>query len=98
LLLLKLVARRATPLKKIAFVLAVSALAALIVLPAVHSVNHLTGKAPVIDRSLRADGDPMPPPVPKPMPPGGAIDPTLRADGDPMPPPVPKPMPPGIVS
>ena len=84
-------------MKKIVFVLAVSALAALIVLPAVHSVNHLTGKATVIDRSLRADGDPMPPPVPKPLPPG-AIDPTLRADGDPMPPPVPKPIPPGVVS
>jgi hypothetical protein len=65
-----LLVRRATPLKKIAFVLASSVLAALIVLPVFHSVNHFTGKAPVIDRSLRADGDPMPPPVPKPVPPG----------------------------
>jgi hypothetical protein len=58
------------PLKKIVFVLTPSVLAALILLPAVHSVNHFTGKSPVIDRSLRADGDPMPPPVPKPVPPG----------------------------
>ena len=85
-------------MKKTAFVLAASALAALIVLPAVHSVNGFTGNATVIDRTLRVDGDPMPPPVPKPTPPGGAIEPTLRADGDPMPPPVPKPLPPGTVS
>jgi len=85
-------------MKKTAFVLAASALAALIVLPAIHSVNHFTGKATLIDRTLRVDGDPMPPPVPKPMPPGAAIEPTLRADGDPMPPPVPKPIPPGAVS
>lgn len=85
-------------MKKTAFVLATSALAALILLPVVHSVNRFAGKVPMMDRTFRADGDPMPPPVPKPIPPGGTIDPTLRADGDPMPPPVPKPMPPGIVS
>lgn len=85
-------------MKKTAFVLAVSTLAALIVLPVTHSVNQFADKAPAIGQTFRADGDPMPPPVPKPMPPGGAIDPTLRADGDPMPPPVPKPVPPGIVS
>jgi hypothetical protein len=45
--------------------------AALILLPAVHSVNHFAGKNPVINRTLRADGDPLPPPIPpKPMPPG----------------------------
>jgi hypothetical protein len=65
-----LLARRATPLKKTAFVFAASVLAALIVLPAVHSVNRFTGNATVIDKTLRADGDPMPPPVPKPVPPG----------------------------
>jgi hypothetical protein len=85
-------------LKKIAHALAVSALAALIVLPAVHSVNQFTAKAIGIDRTLRADGDPMPPPVPVPVPPSAAMDRTLRADGDPMPPPVPVPVPPGLVS
>jgi hypothetical protein len=48
------------PLKKTTLVLAVSALAALIVLPVIHSVNHLAG----IDRTLRADGAPLPPPIP----------------------------------
>jgi hypothetical protein len=85
-------------LKKTAFILAASVLAALIVLPVVHSVNHFAAKAIVIDRTLHADGDPMPPPVPKPVPPGPGIAPTLRADGDPMPPPVPKPVPPSAVS
>ena len=56
------------PLKKTTLVLAVSALAALIVLPVVHSVNHLVGKHAVIDRTLRADGAPLPPPTPKPLP------------------------------
>jgi len=63
-------ARRATPLKKTALVLAVSALAALIVLPVVHSVNPLAGNQSFIDRTLQADGDPLPPP--KPIPPGFA--------------------------
>jgi len=93
-----LLSRRATPLKKTTFVLAAFTLTALIVLPAIHSVNHFSGKASLIDRSLRADGDPMPPPVPKPVPPGAMSEPALRADGDPMPPPVPKPVPPGVVS
>jgi hypothetical protein len=62
--------RRVTPLKKIIFVLAASALAGSIVLPVVHPVNHFTGKAIAIDQTLRADGDPMPPPVPIPAPPG----------------------------
>jgi len=61
-----LLARRATPLKKTALVQAVYALSALIVLPVVHSVNHLAGKHAVIDRTLRADGDPLPPPIPPP--------------------------------
>jgi hypothetical protein len=60
-------------LKKTALVLTVFALAALIVLPVVHSVNHLVGKQSFIDRTLRADGDPLPPPIgPKPLPPGFA--------------------------
>lgn len=57
-------------MKKIAFVLAVSTLTTLIVLPAVHTVNHFADKAAVLDKTLRADGEPMPPPVPKPVPPG----------------------------
>ena len=48
------------PLKKTTLVLAVSALAALIVLPVIHSVNYLAGT----DRTLRADGAPLPPPIP----------------------------------
>jgi hypothetical protein len=85
-------------LKKTAFVLAVSVLAVLIVLPVVHPVNQFTDKTPVIDRTLRADGDPMPPPVPIPVPPNRTMDQTLRADGDPMPPPVPIPVPPTVFS
>ena len=54
------------PLKKTTLVLAVSALAALIVLPIIHSVNYLADEHTVIDRTLRADGDPLPPPIPKP--------------------------------
>jgi hypothetical protein len=58
-------------LKKTALVLAVSALSALIVLPIIHSVNHMSGEQAAIDRTLRADGDPLPPPIPpKPNPPG----------------------------
>jgi hypothetical protein len=45
--------------------------AALILLPVVHSVNRFAVESPVINRTLRADGDPLPPPIPpKPMPPG----------------------------
>jgi hypothetical protein len=63
------------PVKKTVLGLAVSALAGLIVLPVVHSVNHLVIKhaAIAIDRTLRADGDPQPPPIPpKPNPSGFA--------------------------
>jgi len=52
------------PLKKTTLVLAVSALTALIVLPVIHSVNQLVGELTVIDRTLRADGAPLPPPIP----------------------------------
>jgi hypothetical protein len=61
------------PVKKTAFVLAVSGLVALIVLPVIHSVNNLARRHAVIDRTLRTDGDPLPPPIPpKPNPPGFA--------------------------
>ena len=53
-------------MKKTALVLAVYALSALIVLPVVHSVNHLSAKHTDIDRTLQADGDPLPPPIPPP--------------------------------
>jgi hypothetical protein len=59
-LLFMILVRRATPLKKTAFSLAVSVFAAFIVLPVIHSVNHLAS----IDRTLRADGAPLPPPIP----------------------------------
>jgi len=59
-----IIARRAMPLKKTTLVLAVSALTALIVLPVIHSVNQLVGELTVIDRTLRADGAPLPPPIP----------------------------------
>jgi hypothetical protein len=62
--------RRATPLKKIKFSMAVSVLSALIVLPVIHSVNHSAVKTTGMHPTLRADGDPLPPPNPKPMPPG----------------------------
>jgi hypothetical protein len=52
------------PVKKTALGLAVSALAGWIVLPVVHSVNHLVIEHAAIDRTLRADGDPLPPPIP----------------------------------
>jgi hypothetical protein len=70
-LLFMILVRRATPLKKTAFSLAVSVFAAFIVLPVIHSVNHLAGEHVIIDRTVRADGDPLPPPLPPiPKPPG----------------------------
>jgi hypothetical protein len=58
-------------LKKNAAGLLLFAFTALILLPPVEVVNRFAGKTPVIDRTLRADGDPLPPPIPpKPMPPG----------------------------
>jgi len=72
-------------LKKAALALAVSALAALIVLPVVHSVNLSAGKPTAIVPTLRADGWPLPFPVP-PAAQGHAF---LTADGWPLPFPVP---------
>jgi hypothetical protein len=58
-------------LKKNAAGLVFSVFAALILLPVIHSVNRFAGKSTVIDHTLRADGDPLPPPIPpRPMPPG----------------------------
>jgi hypothetical protein len=58
-------------LKKNAAGLVLFVFAALILLPVVHSVNHFADESPVINHTLRADGDPLPPPIPpKPMPPG----------------------------
>jgi hypothetical protein len=81
-------ARRATPVKKTALVLAICALTLLIVLPAISSVKNTTSNTVLMDRALRADGDPMPPFPPKP--PASYVN-TLVADGDPMPPFPPKP-------
>jgi hypothetical protein len=79
--------RRATPLKKTALAVAVFALAVLIVLPVMRSVNLSAGKPVTIDRTQYADGSPMPPPIP-PKPPSITAN-TLVADGSPMPPPIP---------
>jgi hypothetical protein len=81
-------ARRVTSLKKTALVLAICLFTLLIVLPATYSVNNSTSNTVLMDRALRADGDPMPPFPPKP--PGSYLN-TLAADGDPMPPFPPKP-------
>jgi len=56
--------RRDTPLKKTILALAVSVLAVLMVLPIVRSVNLSAGKPDTIERTLRADGWPLPPPMP----------------------------------
>jgi hypothetical protein len=66
-------------LKKIVTIVAVSALAVSMVLPVVRSVNVSAGKPATIDRTLTADGWPLPPGPPR-------IDATLVADGWPLPP------------
>src|SRR5437879_739686 len=76
------------PLKKTAIALAVLALAVSMVLPIVRSVNLSAGKPVTIDRTLRADGSPIPPFPPKPSSIDGS---TLVADGSPIPPFPPKP-------
>jgi hypothetical protein len=75
--------RRDTPLKKTTLAVAVSVLAFLMVLPIVRSVNLTAGKPVTIDRTLRADGWPLPPPIPP------SLAGTLVADGWPLPPPIP---------
>lgn len=92
-------------MKKIALALAVSGLAVLIVLPVIHSVNLSAGTPAAIVPTLRADGWPLPLPIPPsqtgalvadgwplplPIPPGQAG--TLVADGWPLP----LPIPPGL--
>jgi len=70
-------------LKKRAMMMAVAALAVLMVLPVVRSVNLSAGKPATIDRTLTADGWPQPPLPPKPP----SMDAgTLMADGWPQPP------------
>ena len=86
--LLTLLVRRDTPLKKTAIAVAVSALAVLMVLPVVRSVNRSAGKPVTIDQTLRADGSPQPPLPPKPL---SMSTSTLVADGSPQPPLPPKP-------
>src|SRR6266851_3382141 len=85
--LLSLFVRRDTALKKIAIAVAVSVLAVLIILPVMGSVNLSAGKPVTIDRTLSADGGPLPPPIPQ----SRSMDvTTLVADGGPLPPPIPK--------
>jgi len=74
-------------LKKTTLIMAVSVLTILMVLPVIGSVNTLAGKPTMIDRTLRADGAPLPPPIP---PQSSLMDAkTLVADGAPLPPPIP---------
>jgi hypothetical protein len=92
--LLNLFIRRDTPLKKIAIAVAVLLLAVSMVLPVVRSVNLSAGKSVRIDRTLTADGWPLPLPPqsvqtlvadgwPLPLPPQSVQ--TLVADGWPLP-------------
>jgi hypothetical protein len=90
-------------LKKTALAVAVFALAVLMVLPVVRSVNLSAGNPVTIDRTQYADGSPMPPsinantlvadgwPLPPPIPPKppSMSANTLVADGWPLPPPIP---------
>ncbi len=74
-------------MKKTTLVMTVSVLTILMVLPVIGSVNTLAGKPTMIDRTLRADGAPLPPPIP---PQSSLMDAeTLVADGAPLPPPIP---------
>ncbi len=84
-------------MKKIALVVAVSTLAVLMVLSVVRFVNLSAGKPVTIDRTLIADGWPLPPGPPTsnatlvadgwPLPPGPPTsNATLVADGWPLPP------------
>src|SRR5258708_36193051 len=79
-------------LKKAAVAVTVLALAVLMVLPVVRSVNLSAGKPVTIDHTLSAHGSPIPPFPP--MPP--SVVSTLVADGSPIPP-FP-PMPPSVAS
>ena len=74
-------------MKKAAIAVAVLALAILMVLPVVRSVNLSAGKSITIDRTLSADGWPQPPLPPK----QSLIDAgTFIVDGWPQPPLPPK--------
>ena len=74
-------------MKKAAIAVTVLALAVLMVLPVVRSVNLSAGKPVTVDRTPYADGSPLPPPLP-PKPPSLEAN-TLVADGSPLPPPIP---------
>jgi len=78
-------------LKKIMLAVAVTVLAVLMVLPVVRFVNVSAGDLVKIDRTLYADGAPLPPRL-APKPPSVNAG-TLVADGGPLPPPIP-PLPP----
>jgi len=82
-----LASRRALPLKKTALVVAVFVFAILMVLPIMRSVNLSAGKPVTIDRTLSADGWPIPPYPPVAVSSDGQ---TLVADGWPIPPYPPK--------
>ena len=67
-------------MKKTVCLLFVFALAVLMVLPAIHAVNHPSNFSKGAEKALYADGWPLPP-----FPPPGAAQ-TLVADGWPLPP------------
>jgi len=75
-------------LKKIMLAVAVSVLAVLMVLPVVRFVNASPGDLVKIDRTLYADGAPLPPRL-APKPPSVNAGTLLVADGGPLPPPIP---------
>ena len=74
-------------MNKIALAVAVFVLAISMVLPVMRSVNLPAGKPLTIDRTVYADGWPLPPPIP-PKPTSANVN-TLVADGWPLPPPIP---------
>ena len=80
-------------MKKIMLAVAVTVLAVLMVLPVVRFVNVSAGDLVKIDRTLNADGAPLPPRL-APKPPSVNAG-TLVADGGPLPPPIP-PKPPSV--
>ena len=76
-------------MKKTIIAVAVLLLAVSIVLPVMRSVNLSAGKCVTIERTLTADGSPIPPYPPTLVADGSPIPPyppTLAADGSPIPP------------
>jgi hypothetical protein len=71
-----------SPVKKTLFLVVISSLAVLMLLPVSASVNTTAGKLQPHGATLNADGSPMPPYPPQAI----AASPVVIADGSPMPP------------